>query len=115
MQLVFCPVRAVQAGGETTQIGIDIEQRAMLLRAVDLGVADVAGRHQTRQSRLEGDDRVVDREQHILGPHPVETGEPSAATLTRPCPHPNPPPLAGRLRGREGEGGPGFHRHPTTA
>ena len=71
----------------------------MLMRAIDVGVADVARRHEARQSRLEGEGRVVDPEKHILGPHPVETGEPSAATLTRPCPHPNSPPLAGERGG----------------
>ena len=72
----------------------------MLMRAIDVGVADVARRHEARQSRLEGEGRVVDPEKHILGPHPVETGEPSAATLTRHAPTLTLP----RSRGREGEG-----------
>ena len=86
-------------GRDYSNRNVDIEQGAMLMRAIDVGVADVARRHEARQSRLEGEGRVVDPEKHILGPHPVETGEPSAATLTRPCPHPNSPPLAGERGG----------------
>jgi len=50
-----------------------------MLSAVDIGVADVAGPHQAQQSRLEGEGRVVDRGQHVLGMHAIEPGEQTRA------------------------------------
>src|SRR5713101_7141728 len=47
----------------------------MLLGAVNVGVANVAGWDEARQGRLEGKGGIIDREQHILGAHAVEAGE----------------------------------------
>src|SRR5688572_11806376 len=44
---------------------VHVEQRRMLLGAVDVRIADVAGRNAPRQRRLEGVAGIVHREQHV--------------------------------------------------
>jgi len=54
-QLVFRPDRAVEAGGrDRSDRNVDIEKKGVLLRAVDVGVAEVAGPREAGQGCLEG-------------------------------------------------------------
>ena len=53
----------------------DVQQRRVLLRAVDVGVADVAGRDAPRDGRLERVAGADIGEQHVLRPHVVEPRE----------------------------------------
>jgi len=45
------------------------------LPIADIGVADVAGQVEAWQGGFQGEGRVVDREQHVLGVHSAEARE----------------------------------------